>query len=59
MVSLTHGFGKHPDEPGDPRKDGANVNRLIRIDDDFDPYTGIPRMGALPVSVSPVPNPDA
>ena len=59
VVSLTHGFGKNPGEPSDPRKDGANVNRLIRIDDDYDPYTGIPRMGALPVSVSPVPNPDA
>ncbi len=54
VVSLTHGFGKNPGEATDPRKDGANVNRLTRIDDDYDPYTGIPRMGALPVSVCPV-----
>jgi anaerobic selenocysteine-containing dehydrogenase len=52
VVSLTHGFGKNPGEPFDPRKDGANVNRLTRVDEDFDPYTGIPRMGALPVSVT-------
>jgi anaerobic selenocysteine-containing dehydrogenase len=52
VVSLTHGFGKNPGESMDPRKDGANVNQLLRIDDDYDPYTGIPRMGALPVSVS-------
>lgn len=54
VVSLTHGFGKNPGEATDPRKDGANVNQLTRIDDDYDPYTGIPRMGALPVSVSPL-----
>jgi len=52
VVSLTHGFGKNPGESFDPRKDGANVNQLLRVDDDFDPYTGIPRMGALPVSIS-------
>ncbi len=54
VVALTHGFGKNPGEPYDPRRDGANVNQLLRVDDDFDPYTGIPRMGALPVSVSPL-----
>ncbi len=54
VVALTHGFGKNPGEESDPRKDGCNVNRLTRVDDDYDPYTGIPRMGALPVSVSPL-----
>ena len=53
VVSMTHGFGKNPGEMYDPRKDGANVNALTRMDDDYDPYTGIPRMGALPVSVTP------
>ena len=53
VVSLTHGFG-NAGEPSDPRRDGANVNQLTRMDDDYDPYTGMPRMGALPISVSPV-----
>jgi anaerobic selenocysteine-containing dehydrogenase len=55
VVALTHGFGRNPGEESDPRKDGSNVNCLTRVDDDFDPYTGIPRMGALPVAVSPLP----
>jgi anaerobic selenocysteine-containing dehydrogenase len=54
VVALTHGFGRNPGEGFDPRKDGANVNQLTRVDDDYDPYTGIPRMGALPVAVSPL-----
>ena len=54
VVAMMHGFGRNPGEPSDPRKDGANVNQLTRMDDDYDPYTGIPRMGALPVSVAPV-----
>jgi anaerobic selenocysteine-containing dehydrogenase len=54
VVSLTHGFGRNPGEPSDPRRDGANVNALTRMDDDYDPYTGMPRMGALPISVAPV-----
>jgi len=59
VVSLTHGFGKNPGEPCDPRKDGANVNRLTRVDDDYDPYTGIPRMGALPVAIARFPRSEA
>ncbi len=54
VVSLTHGFGRNPGEAPDPRKDGANVNALTRVDEDYDPYSGIPRMGALAVAVSPV-----
>ena len=52
VVSLTHGFG-NAGEPSDPRRDGANVNQLTRMDDDCDAFTGMPRMGALPISVSP------
>src|SRR5262249_20314761 len=54
VVSLTHGFGRSPGEEADPRKVGANVNTLTRVDEDYDPYSGIPRMGAVPVSVSPL-----
>lgn len=57
VVALTHGFGKNPGEVSDPRKDGANVNCLTCVDDDYDPYTGIPRMGALPVAITPIAEP--
>jgi anaerobic selenocysteine-containing dehydrogenase len=54
VVSMSHGFGGNPGEVEDPRVDGANTNRLLRTDVDYDPITGMPRMGALPVSVSAV-----
>jgi anaerobic selenocysteine-containing dehydrogenase len=55
VVSIAHGFGGKPGAGHDPRRDGANVNRLTRWDDDPDPYHGMPRMGALPVRVTPAP----
>jgi anaerobic selenocysteine-containing dehydrogenase len=55
VVAMSHGFGRNPDEDEDPRVDGANTNRLLRTDVEFDPVTGIPRMGALPVAVTPAP----
>src|SRR4029077_16612013 len=54
VVSMSHGFGGIPGEDEDPRVDGANTNRLLRTDVEYDRYTGIPRMGALPVAVVPV-----
>ena len=54
LVSMSHGFGRNPGEDDDPRVDGANTNRLLRADAEFDPITGIPRMGALPVAVARV-----
>jgi anaerobic selenocysteine-containing dehydrogenase len=51
VISMSHGFGDPGDQGYDPRRDGANTNRLIRWDDDFDPYHGMPRMGAIPVSI--------
>ena len=54
VVSMTHGFGALPSQEADPRAAGANTGRLLRADDDFDPVSGIPRMGALPVAVEPV-----
>jgi anaerobic selenocysteine-containing dehydrogenase len=55
VVSMSHGFGGNPGEDEDPRVDGANTNRLLRADVEFDSVTGIPRMGALPVAVVPAP----
>ncbi len=53
IVSMSHNFGGNPGEDEDPRIDGANTNRLLRTDLEYDRYTGIPRMGALPVAVIP------
>jgi anaerobic selenocysteine-containing dehydrogenase len=51
VVGMTHGFGAKPGAPYDPRLHGANVNQLISWTDDNDPYHGMPRMGAIPISV--------
>ena len=51
VVSMCHGYGAAPGQKGAPSDVGSNVNQLTSWDDDYDPYTGIPRMGALPVSV--------
>lgn len=48
-VSMTHAWGLAPGEDDDPRLVGVNTGRLTAADQDFDPYTGIPRMSAIPV----------
>lgn len=54
-ISMTHGFGRNPDLPNDPTSNGANVGRLMTLDAGFDPITGIPRMGNLAVTITPLP----
>jgi anaerobic selenocysteine-containing dehydrogenase len=54
VMAMAHGFGKGPGQDYDPRRDGANVNNLLHWEDDYDPYTGMPRMGALPVAIAAV-----
>ncbi len=51
VLSMCHGFGRNAGEDYDPRRDGANVNRLLHWEDDFDPYHGMPRMSAVPIAV--------
>ncbi|MBK7250896.1 MAG: molybdopterin-dependent oxidoreductase [Gammaproteobacteria bacterium] len=53
LVSMTHAFGDLPggDEAALARTAGSNIGRLIPVDRDFDPHSGIPRMSAVPVSV--------
>jgi anaerobic selenocysteine-containing dehydrogenase len=48
-LAMTHAWGAAPGEDDDPRVAGANTGRLTAVDQDFDPYTGIPRMSAIPV----------
>jgi len=54
VLAIAHGFGLSPEEQADPRSHGANVNRLTALDDDYDRYSGMPRMGAIPVSLTKV-----
>lgn len=54
VLAIAHGFGHSPEDHADPRRHGANVNRLTALDDDFDRYSGMPRMGAISVSLTPV-----
>jgi anaerobic selenocysteine-containing dehydrogenase len=54
VVSMTHGFGGLPGEDDSPHEMGSSTARLLRVDDDYDPVSGIPRMGALPVAIERV-----
>jgi anaerobic selenocysteine-containing dehydrogenase len=52
VVAIAHAFGGLVEE--DDRYDelGANTGRLVRTDEDYDPITGMPRMGNIPVAIS-------
>lgn len=51
VVSLPHGWGGEPVEPGEDWDGAANVNLLIAADRDFDTVTALPRMSAIPVNL--------
>jgi anaerobic selenocysteine-containing dehydrogenase len=54
LVSMTHAFGDLPRERADFRLVGSSASQLTSVEDDFDRYSGIPRMSALPLKVVPV-----
>lgn len=53
VVSMPHGFGGAPgsDQDKDVHTFGSNTGRLSSVDRDYDPYSGIPLMSAIPVNV--------
>ncbi len=55
VVSMPHAFGDAPGSPDDRavHKIGSNTGRLTSVDRDYDPYSGIPLMSAIPVNVEP------
>ncbi len=53
VVAMHHGFGGLPTGPDEFLKRGSSVGRLIDVTADFDPITGIPKLGNIPVSVTP------
>ena len=48
-ISMSHAWGGNPGEDDDPAVMGGNTGRLVAVDRDYDPVTGIPRMSAIPV----------
>ncbi|MFI5054275.1 MAG: molybdopterin dinucleotide binding domain-containing protein, partial [Acidimicrobiia bacterium] len=55
VVSMTHAFGGLPGDDDDPRRHGANPTRLLSIDFDTQAINRMPRMSAVPVTITPVP----
>jgi len=51
VVSMTHCFGSTPERDEEIVTLGSNTGRLISVDRDFDPYSGLPRMSAIPIRV--------
>jgi anaerobic selenocysteine-containing dehydrogenase len=54
LVSMTHSWGDVPERDAEVREIGANTGRLSAVDRDFEPYTGLPRMSNIPVSIERV-----
>ena len=52
VVSMSHAFGGLPDQEHRFREIGSNTGKLLSVEEDFDPHSGMPRMGNLPVSIS-------
>jgi anaerobic selenocysteine-containing dehydrogenase len=52
VISMHHAFGGLPAEENEFRDRGSNVARLVVTDIDYDPITGMPRQGNIPVSVA-------
>ncbi|MDG2002997.1 MAG: molybdopterin-dependent oxidoreductase [Novosphingobium sp.] len=52
VVAMSQAFGGQPDEDHRYLELGTNTNRLMAADEDHDPITGIPRMGAIPVAIA-------
>ncbi|MCV7172662.1 molybdopterin-dependent oxidoreductase [Mycobacterium manitobense] len=53
VVAMHHAFGGLPAEDDEVRDRGSNVGRLVPTDVEYDPITGLPRQGDIPVSVTP------
>lgn len=52
VIAMHHAFGGLPSEDGEVRSRGSNVGRLVPTDTEYDPITGLPRQGNIPVRVT-------
>jgi anaerobic selenocysteine-containing dehydrogenase len=55
IISMAHCFGEDPERDAEVRSLGSNTGRLIAMDRDYDPITGMAPQTAIPVSVRPAP----
>ncbi len=51
MISMAHCFGDVPERDAELFEIGSNTSRLVSVERNYDPYTGIPLMSGLPVAV--------
>jgi anaerobic selenocysteine-containing dehydrogenase len=51
VLSMSHAFGDTPDRDKEYREIGSTTGRLVDTERDYDRYSGIPRMSAIPVSI--------
>ncbi|OBB57698.1 molybdopterin dinucleotide-binding protein [Mycobacterium sp. 852013-51886_SCH5428379] len=52
VIAMHHAFGGLPAEDDEVRDRGSNVGRLVPTDVEYDPITGLPRQGNIPVRVT-------
>jgi hypothetical protein len=51
VVSMAHARGGEPADDGRVRTIGSSTARLVSVERDFEPVSGIPRQSAIPVNV--------
>jgi anaerobic selenocysteine-containing dehydrogenase len=52
IISMTHAFGGNPGDDDDRVSEiGSNTGRLVSVESDYDPITGIPLMSNIPIRV--------
>jgi anaerobic selenocysteine-containing dehydrogenase len=52
VIAMHHAWGGLPTEDAEFRERGSNVGRLVPTDIEYDPLTGLPRQGNIPVRVT-------
>lgn len=52
LVAMAHAFGGLVDEDDRYREQGSNTGALLSTEVDYDPITGMPRMGNIPVAIT-------
>ena len=52
LVSMSHAYGSTPEDDAKVRAIGGPTARLSSVEDDYDRYTGQPRMSNIPVRVT-------
>ena len=51
VLSMSHAFGDAPERDGEFREIGSTTGRLVDGEREYDRFSGIPRMSAIPVSI--------